>query len=47
MAGGGAYQRPHPVERMFRDIQAARFHPLAPRAQRELAGRMALGLGID
>ncbi len=36
-----------PIERLFRDIQAARFHPLQPPAQREVAGRMALGLGLD
>ena len=29
------------------DIQAARFHPLQPYAQRDFAGRMALGLELD
>ena len=45
--GGAAYIRPHPLERMFRDVQAARFHPIGPAQQRLLAGRIALGLDID
>ena len=47
LCGGAGYLRSNPIERMFRDIQAARFHPLTPYAQRELAGRLALGLDID
>jgi acyl-CoA dehydrogenase len=47
LTAAGGYMRAHPVERLFRDIQAARFHPLMPRAQRDLAGRVALGLDID
>jgi acyl-CoA dehydrogenase len=47
LAHGGGYLRTGPVERLFRDIQAARYHPLAPYAQRDLAGRMALGLPLD
>jgi len=45
--GGAAYIRPHLLERMFRDVQAARFHPIGPAQQRMLAGRIALGLDID
>jgi acyl-CoA dehydrogenase len=45
--GGTAYIRPHPLERMFRDVQAARFHPIGPAQQRMLAGRVALGLDIN
>jgi len=45
--GGAAYIRPHPLERMFRDVQAARFHPIGPAQQRLLAGRIALDLDID
>jgi acyl-CoA dehydrogenase len=45
--GGNAYIRPHPLERMFRDVQAARFHPIGPAQQRMLAGRVALGLDIN
>jgi len=35
------------LERRFRDVQAARFHPLQEKAQLRYAGRMALGLDID
>ena len=47
VAGGGAFYRKLPIERAFRDIQGARFHPLQEPAQLELAGRLALGLDID
>ncbi|MBD3732124.1 MAG: acyl-CoA dehydrogenase family protein [Sphingopyxis sp.] len=47
VAGGGAFYRKSPIERAFRDIQGARFHPLQEPAQLELAGRLALGLDID
>ena len=47
LCGGSGYLRSNPIERMFRDIQAARFHPLTPYAQREMAGRLALGLDVD
>jgi len=47
LAHGGGYLRTGPIERLFRDMQAARYHPLAPYAQRDLAGRMALGLPLD
>jgi acyl-CoA dehydrogenase len=45
--GGAGYFRGLGLERLFRDIQGARFHPLTPSAQRQLAGRTALGLPID
>lgn len=47
LANGAGYLRLSAIERLFRDLQAARFHPLQPHAQRELAGRMALGVSID
>ncbi len=47
VAGGGAFYRKSPIERAFRDIQGARFHPLQEPAQLELTGRLALGLDID
>jgi acyl-CoA dehydrogenase len=47
LTAGGGYMRAHPVERLFRDIQAARFHPLMARQQRDFAGRVALGLDVD
>jgi hypothetical protein len=34
-------------ERLFRDVQGARFHPLPEHQQRRFAGRVALGLPID
>jgi acyl-CoA dehydrogenase len=46
-AGGAAFHRKTGLERLFRDVQAARYHPLQPRAQARLAGRLALGLDID
>ena len=45
--GGNGYTREYPVERLFRDVQGARFHPLPTHVQRRLAGRTALGLSID
>jgi alkylation response protein AidB-like acyl-CoA dehydrogenase len=47
VAGGAAYSRKLGLERLFRDVQGARFHPLTDSAQRRLAGRTALGLSID
>jgi alkylation response protein AidB-like acyl-CoA dehydrogenase len=47
VAGGAAYFRRVGLERLFRDVQGARFHPLTDGAQRRLAGRTALGLPID
>jgi alkylation response protein AidB-like acyl-CoA dehydrogenase len=41
-AGGNAFYRAAGLERLFRDAQAARYHPLQPCAQRRLAGRLAL-----
>jgi acyl-CoA dehydrogenase len=47
VAGGASYFRSMGLERLFRDIQGARFHPLTDAPQRRLAGRLALGLPID
>lgn len=47
LAGGGAFYRGATIERAFRDVQGARFHPLQEPAQRDLSGRLALGLDID
>jgi acyl-CoA dehydrogenase len=47
VAGGASYFREQGLERLFRDIQGARFHPLRPVDQRKLAGRVALGLPVD
>jgi acyl-CoA dehydrogenase len=45
-AGGSGFYRTTGLERLFRDAQAARFHPLQEGAQRDYAGRMALGLEV-
>jgi acyl-CoA dehydrogenase len=47
VAGGAAFYREVGLERRFRDVQAARFHPLQEKAQLRYAGRVALGLDID
>jgi alkylation response protein AidB-like acyl-CoA dehydrogenase len=46
VAGGAAFFRANGLERLFRDAQGARFHPLQEGLQKALAGRMALGLDI-
>ena len=46
-AGGSAYYRSAGLERLFRDAQAARYHPLREGAQQTYAGRIALGLDVD
>jgi alkylation response protein AidB-like acyl-CoA dehydrogenase len=43
LAGGAGFYRKTGLERRFRDIQAARYHPLQKEAQSEYAGAMALG----
>lgn len=47
LVGGATFRRDCPLERVFRDIQGIRFHPLSPEAQLRLTGRQALGLAID
>jgi acyl-CoA dehydrogenase len=47
VAGGGAFYRAFGLERAFRDVQGARFHPLQEKPQLRYAGRLALGLDID
>lgn len=47
VAGGQAFYRGLGLERAFRDVQAARFHPLQEMPQARFAGRLALGLDID
>lgn len=46
-AGGAAFYREHGLERRFRDIQGARYHPMQTGPQQEFAGRMALGLDVS
>lgn len=47
LAGGASFYRKTGLERMFRDVQAARFHPLTELPQRELTGRTILGWPVD
>jgi alkylation response protein AidB-like acyl-CoA dehydrogenase len=47
LAGGAGFYRAAGLERRFRDIQAARYHPLQAGPQAEYAGAMALGLPVD
>ncbi len=46
-AGGQSFYRKAGLERRFRDIQGARFHPMQEGPQAEYAGSMALGLPVD
>lgn len=46
-AGGSAFYRDNGIERLFRDLQAARYHPFTQLPQQRLAGRLALGLTAD
>ncbi|GAA2842210.1 alkylation response protein AidB-like acyl-CoA dehydrogenase [Aminobacter aminovorans] len=47
LAGGSSFYRDKGLERRFRDMQAARFHPLQAGPQAQYAGAMALGLPVD
>jgi alkylation response protein AidB-like acyl-CoA dehydrogenase len=44
VAGGAGFFRSAGLERLFRDLQGARYHALRGPAQRRYAGRLALGL---
>ena len=46
-AGGAGFYRAQGLERRFRDIQGARYHPMQPGPQAEYAGAMAMGLPTD
>jgi alkylation response protein AidB-like acyl-CoA dehydrogenase len=43
LAGGAGFYRRAELERLFRDIQASRYHPLQKEVQAEFAGALALG----
>jgi acyl-CoA dehydrogenase len=47
VAGGAGFFRSAGLERLFRDAQGARYHALRGAAQRQYAGRVALGLDVD
>jgi alkylation response protein AidB-like acyl-CoA dehydrogenase len=46
LAGGAGFYRGAGLERCFRDIQGARYHPLQAGPQTHYAGSMALGLPV-
>jgi alkylation response protein AidB-like acyl-CoA dehydrogenase len=47
LAGGAGFYRSAGLERKFRDIQAARYHPLQSGPQAQYSGALALGLPVD
>jgi len=47
VAGGGSFYRSAAIERLFRDVQAGRYHPVTDKPRTRLVGRVALGLDID
>lgn len=47
VVGGAGYFKGAAIERCYRDIRAAKFHPLTPEVTLLHAGRLALGLPVD
>ena len=47
VGGGPAFFRGSTLERCYRDIRAAKFHPLPPELTLTHEGRVALGLPVD
>jgi indole-3-acetate monooxygenase len=47
LAGGAGFYRSAGLERRFRDIQAARYHPMQSGPQAEYTGSLALGLSVE
>jgi alkylation response protein AidB-like acyl-CoA dehydrogenase len=47
LVGGRSFYRDLGLERIYRDVQGARFHPLTLTPQRQFTGRFALGLDLD
>jgi alkylation response protein AidB-like acyl-CoA dehydrogenase len=47
LGGGPAFFRGSTLERCYRDIRAAKFHPLSPELTLVHGGRLALGLPVD
>ena len=46
-AAGAGFFRDAGLERLFRDIQGARYHPVRADAQQRYSGRLALGLDVN
>ena len=47
LAGGGSFLRRNSLERLFRDVQGVRYHPLQEKPQNVIAGRFSFGLPLD
>lgn len=47
VGGGAAFFKGSTIERCYRDIRAAKFHPLTPEQTLVHAGRLALGLPVE
>lgn len=47
VAGGRAFAKGSVIERCYRDVRAAKFHPFTPDETLVHAGRLALGLPVD
>src|SRR5690606_15471858 len=47
VCGGAGFYRALGIERCFRDVQGARYHPLPDSVQRDYAGCIALGIDPD
>jgi alkylation response protein AidB-like acyl-CoA dehydrogenase len=47
VVGGASFFRALGLERLFRDVQGARFHPLQEKPQVTYSGRLALGLDVN
>jgi len=47
VAGGAAFFKGSIIERAYRDIRAAKYHPFTPELTLVHAGRLALGLPVD
>jgi acyl-CoA dehydrogenase len=47
LTGGASFYRSLGLERLYRDVQGARFHPLPEKQQALFSGRLALGLDVS
>jgi alkylation response protein AidB-like acyl-CoA dehydrogenase len=47
LGGGAGFYRSAGLERCFRDVQAARYHPIPEKPQTQLTGRFLLGVDWD
>lgn len=47
VAGGAGYFRTNPIERCYRDVRAAKFHPFTPEQTLVHAGKVSLGIPAD